>query len=257
MRNIPAIISKDVRSYFSSIIAYIVIAIFLIISGYFFFSLMSFFSIMSFQVTQQPYYQGALNLTEAILTPLLMNVSIVMLFMIPMITMRSFSEEKKSGTIELLFTYPLTDFEIVTGKFCAVLGVFFVMLMPLLLYPVLISVVGGTFEVTTYLAGLLGLVLMGMSFLSLGIFVSSLTENQIIAVAVSFGSLLLFWIIGWSSSFAPKSLTAVLTNISIIEHFKNFAQGLIDTQDIVFYVLFIMFFLFFTLRTLESRSWRG
>ena len=257
MRNIPAIIAKDVRSYFTSIIAYIVIAIFLIIAGYFFFSLISFFSIMSFQATQQPYYEGALNLTEAILTPLFMNISIIMLFMLPMMSMRSFSEEKKGGTIELLFTYPLTDFEIVIGKYCSVIFVFLVMMAPLLLYPILIRIVGGTLEIATYFVGLLGLVLMGMSFLSLGIFVSSLTENQIIAVTVSFGSLLIFWIIGWSSSFVPKFMASTLTNISIIEHFKNFAQGLIDTQDILFYILFIVFFIFFTLRILESRSWRG
>jgi len=257
MRNICAITMRDIRSYFSSVIAYIIIAMFLIISGYFFFSLTSFFSIMSFQVSQQPQYQSMLNLTEALLTPLFMNMCVVMLFMLPMLSMRSFSEEKKSGTIELLFTYPLTDFEIVVGKYCAVVVMFFIMMLPTMIYPVLLSIVGGVLEMQTFFAGLAGLILMGMSFLALGIFVSSITENQIIAVAVSFGSLLLFWIIGWSSSFVPKAFGAFLTNVSLIEHFKNFAQGLIDTQDILFYILFIVFFLFFTLRTLESRSWRG
>jgi len=252
-----AIFSKDFRSYFSSIIAYIIIAIFLVISGYFFFSLVGFFSLLSMQATQQPMYEGGLNLTETILTPLFMNVSVTMLFMIPILTMRSFAEEKKAGTTELLFTYPVSDAAVVAGKYCAVVGVFMVMLVPILLYPVLISIVGGQIEYVTFFVGILGLVLMGMSFISLGVFVSSLTENQIISVTVSFGMLLLFWIVGWSASFAPKGLAPYLTNISIIEHYKNFAQGLIDTQDILFYTLFIIFFLFFTLRVLESRNWRG
>ncbi|MBU1864349.1 MAG: ABC transporter permease [Candidatus Omnitrophica bacterium] len=257
MRSIIAICSKDVRSYFSSFVGYIIIAIFLVISGYFFFSLVSLFSLMSFQAMQQQQFQGNLNLTEIICTPLLMNICVIMLFMIPMLTMRSFAEEKKGGTTELLFTYPISDFAIVMGKYCAVLTVFAIMMSPLLLYPVLIKVIGGAIVFKTYLTGLFGIMLMGMSFLALGIFVSSLTENQIIAVTTSFGALLLFWIIGWSSDFAPKGLSAYLTEISIIEHFKNFAQGLIDTQDILFYGLFITFFLFFTLRVIESRNWRG
>jgi len=257
MKNIIAIFSKDIRSYFSSLIAYIVIAFFLMLCGYFFFNAISLFSMFCMQVAKSQSYQGNLNLTELVLPQLFGTIAIVMLFMIPILTMRSFSEEKKSGTVELLFTYPIKDFEILVGKYLAVTTVFIIMLLPLLLYPVLIKTVGGVVEVKTYLAGLIGLFFMGMSFISLGIFVSALTENQIIAVTVSFGMLLFFWIIGWVSNFVPHSFGVFIMNMSIIEHFKNFAQGLIDTQDILFYGLFIFFFLYTTLRILESRNWRG
>jgi len=257
MRNIAAIFWKDTKLYFSSFIAYCVIAIFLIIAGFFFSSLMNVFSMISMQVTQQGYYEGPLNLTEMITPALFMNICIVMLFILPIMTMRSFAEEKKEGTIELLFTYPISDFEIVMGKFCALAFVFLVMLTPLFLYPVLIRVVGGIYVFKTFVAGMIGLVLLGLSFISIGLFISALTRNQIVAVAITFGTLLLFWIIGWVTSFVSPDLAAFLNAISLLEHFGNFAQGLIDSQDVLFYLLFIFYFLFFTLRVVESRNWRG
>lgn len=257
MRNVFIIGMKDFKSYFSSFIAYAVIATFLTLCGFFFFSMISSFGMLSMQVAQQQYYEGPLNLTEMITTPLFMNMCIIMLFMLPMITMRSFAEEKKLGTIEILYTYPVSDFDIVMGKYVGVIGLFAVMVAPTALYPLLVTTVGGTLEMATYYTGMLGLVFVGLSFLALGLFISSLTENQIIAVAVSFGLLLVFWMIGWVASVVPKEIGEYLKEISIIEHFRNFALGVIDTKDIVFYVLFIFFFLFFTQRSIEARNWRG
>lgn len=257
MRNIAAIFSKDIKLYFSSFIAYCLIAIFLVISGFFFSSLINVFGMLSVQVVEQAYYDGPLNLTEMITPALFMNICIVMLFMLPILTMRSFAEEKKEGTIELLFTYPISDFQIVAGKFLALLAIFAVMLLPLLVYPLLISLVGGVLVLKTYLVGMAGLFLLGAAFISIGLFISSLTKNQIVAVSITFGALLFFWIIGWAASFVSKDLAAFIHAISLLEHFGNFAQGLIDTQDILFFVLFIFYFLFFTLRVVESRNWRG
>jgi ABC-2 type transport system permease protein len=257
MRNIFAVFSKDLKLYFTSFIAYCVIGIFLVITGFFFSSLINVFGVLSLQVIEQGQYQGPLNLTEMITPALFMNVCIVMLFMLPILTMRSFSEEKKEGTIELLFTYPISDFQIVAGKFLSLLAVYIVMLLPLLVYPVLISLVGGVLVFKTYMAGMLGLVLLGAAFISIGLFISSLTKNQIVAVSITFGALLFFWIIGWSASFVSAELAAFINAISLLEHFGNFAQGLIDTQDVLFYILFIFYFLFFTLRVVESRNWRG
>jgi ABC-2 type transport system permease protein len=257
MRNIAAIFHKDLKHYFSSFIAYAAIAIFLVICGFFFSSLINYFGMVSMQITQQDYYDGPLNLTESITPPLFMNICVIMLFMLPILTMRSFAEEKKDGTIELLYTYPITDFEIVIGKFLALVAVFCAIIVPLFVYPLLIRFVGGEYEIRVFLLGMSGLVLLGMSFLSLGLFVSSLTKSQIISVSVTFGALLLFWIIGWSSAFVSKDLGMFLNELSLVKHYSNFAQGLIDTQDIIFYILFIFFFLFFTLRVLESRNWKG
>ena len=257
MNNILSLIKKDLRLYFSSFIAYVLIAVFLVMSGYFFSSMVNFFSLMSVQVTQQPMYEGGLNLTEMIVAPLFLNISMVMVFMLPIMTMRSFSEEKKEGTIELLYTYPISDLEIVMAKFFSVCIVFMIMLLPVAGYPFLIKLVGGVIELSTYYVALLGLFFMGISFITLGVFVSSLTKNQVVAVSVSFASLLGFFMLGWSRNFVSPNLAEFLKNISIIEHFRNFAQGLIDTQDILFYVLFSFFFIFFTLRVVESRNWRG
>ena len=257
MRNIMAVCLKDLKSYFSSFVAYALISVFLVITGFFFFNMTNYFAAVSLQVAQQPAFQGHLNLTEAIMTPLMMNICVVMLFMLPMLTMRSFAEEKKNGTTELLFTYPITDFQIVIGKFTAVAVFFLAMLLPTFLYPFMLKLVGGVVELKMFFSGILGIVLLGTSFLALGMFISSTTENQIVAVSVSFGALLLFWTIGWIGDFVPASGKIFIENISIIGHFQNCAQGLIDTQDILFYALFIFFFLYFTLRILESRNWRG
>lgn len=257
MKNMYALCIRDVRSYFSSVIAYAVLAVFLVLVGIFFFNFVSYFSMMSIQLAQQQDSEMVLNLTEAMITPFLMNVSIIMLFMLPMLTMRSFAEEKKTGTIELLFTYPLTDRDIVLGKFFAVVSMFLTMLLPLLSYPFLLKLVGGDLSLPTYFTGMFGLLLMGMSFIALGVFVSALTENQVVAVVVTFGFLLFCWVIGWVSSFVSVQMGGFLTELSIMEHFKSFALGMIDTQDVLFYVLFIAFFLFWTLRVLESRNWRG
>ncbi len=257
MGNIVAIAKKDLRLYFSSLIAYIVIAVFLLISGYFFASMVNYFALLSMQATNMPMYDGNLNLTEIVIPPLLMNISTVMIFMLPIISMRSFSEEKRDGTLELIFTYPLTDFQIVIGKFLALSVLFMAMLLPVSFYPFIIKLVGGVIEFKTYYVGMLGLVLMGISFLSLGILVSSLTKNQIVAVSVSFSSLLLFFMVGWTSDMVSEKTARFFREISIIDHFGNFARGLIDTQDILFYLLFTFYFLFFTLRVVESRNWRG
>jgi len=257
IRNIGAIFKKDIKLYFSSFVAYCIIAIFLVLTGYFFSSLINAFVMISLQVAQQQAYQGPLNLTESITPSLFMNVCIVMLFMLPMLTMRSFSEEKKEGTIELLYTYPISDFEIVIGKYCAVSFVFLIMLAPLFIYPVLIRLVGGVYMMQPFYVGMFGLVLLGLAFLAVGLFISSMTKNQIVSVSITFGTLLMFWVMGWSSTFVSKELGSFLEELSMLQHFSNFAQGLIDTQDILFYCLVIFFFIFFTLRILESRSWKG
>jgi len=148
------------------------------------------------------------------------------------------------------------DLAAVLAKFAASLGVYTLMLALTALYPVLLGVFG-TPEVGTILAGYLGLFLLGAAFIALGALASSLTENQIVAAAISFGALLLFWVIGWSSQFAGGQGGRLLSHLSLLDHFDGFPKGIIDTKDVIFYLYFIVFFLFLTLRSLESQRWRG
>lgn len=257
MNRVAALLKRDVASFFSSMIAYVVIMIFLAIAGYFFFSFTFIYANMSLQMGSEPSLQQGLNPMDVIVRPLFMNLSIVILLVVPILSMRSFSEEKKQGTVELLFTYPIRNSEIVLGKFGALLSVFVIMVAPIILYLLVLLLCGAKLACVPILVAGGGLMLVGASFLSLGLFASSLTENQTIAAVLSFGMLLLFWVIGWASEFARIPwLVKFFSEISMITHFRNFVFGLIDTNDIVYYVLFIGFFLYCTFRVIEKRSWR-
>jgi len=211
---------------------------------------------MSVQSMNNPNMQSALNITEEVVGPAFSTMSILVLFMTPFLTMRLFSEEKKSGTIELLMTFPIKDIEIIMGKFGACFLTFLVMLVPTLFYQVILFILGKP-ELGPVISGYIGIILLGASFISLGILISTMTENQIIAAVVTFGALLLFWIIQWGASFAGPVFAKVLIQLSIIEHYQEFARGVIDTNDVIFYGLFAFFFLFLTMRSLESKKWRG
>lgn len=256
MRNAYPVCKRELKNYFNSPIAYTVLFVFLIASGYTFYNIFLSYTTASFRSLQSPELAEQLNLTEWVVRPLFGNMSVFMLLIMPLLTMRLFSEEKKAGTIELLLTYPIRDSEAVLGKFAACLGVFALMLILTLPYPVILLILGQP-ELGPLLTGYLGLLLLGTAFISLGILISSLTENQIVAAILTFGVLLLFWMVDWSSSTASASIGAVLTHLSIIGHFDNFAKGVIDTSDVIYYLNFILFCLFLNLRALESKKWRG
>lgn len=257
MKNFIPVFKKEFKSYFSSPIAYVVIAMFLLISGYFFYNIYSFFSYVVFSMSmQRSTMMGQLNLTEMVCRPLYSNIVVVILLMVPLLTMRLMAEEKKLGTIELLLTYPVRDVEVVFGKFAACLAVYCVMLGGTFLYPLMLSV-DGNVEWGPVLSCYLGLFLIGGAFISVGLLISSLTENQIIAGACTFGLLLLFWLLGASERLVSPGLGSVLKHLSLLEHFEQFAKGVIDTKDIIFFLNVTFFSLFLTLRSLDSNKWRG
>lgn len=256
MKGLYAIFRKETANFFVSPIAYAVIASFLLISGFFFWANVSFMSLVSLQAANNPMIAERINLTDVVIRPLVQNMSIVLLFVMPLLTMRLFSEEKKSGTIELLLTYPVTDLAVLFGKFLASALLLLIMLAGT--FPFLALLFGlGNPDPGTLLSGYLGLLLMGAAFMAMGIFISSLTENQIVAAAVSFGSALLFWILSWSSTLSGETVGAVLRQLSILEHLESFNKGILALSDLSFFVLFIAFFLFLTLRSLETNRWRG
>jgi ABC-2 type transport system permease protein len=255
MRWLP-VFKKEMWLYGGSPAAYIVFTFFLLISGWFFSQIFLFYSDASMRSFMQPQLGQNLNITENVMRPLFSNMSVVLLFFIPMLTMRLFAEEKKSGTMELLLTYPVRDGEILAGKFLAATGLYVVLLALTLVYPGLVAYFTHV-EWGPILTGYLGLLLTGATFLAIGLLISSLTENQIVAGFGTFGVLLLFWVIGWGSDFAGGKMRTVLQYLSITEHMDTFSRGLIDTKDLVYYGSAIVLALFLTVRSLESKRWRG
>jgi ABC-2 type transport system permease protein len=251
------IYKKELRSYFSSPIAYVLFFFFAAINGaWWFFWDFQRYLILSIQATQNPYYAEALNVNEMVIRNLFGNIALVLLFCLPLLTMRLFAEEKKNGTYELLFTLPIRDGETLMGKFLAVWTVLALMLALSAIYPGVMALLTNP-EPWPILTGYLGMLLLGGAFIALGIFVSSLTENQIIAAFATYGLLLVLLSLGWTSGWVGITAAAVLKDLNIFLHLQEFLKGVLDTKDVVFYLLFTLFFLFLTLRSLESKRWRG
>jgi ABC-2 type transport system permease protein len=256
MSNILAIAHKELKAYFASPIAYIVIGFSAILFGWFFVNLLYYFDRMSLQAGLGAGGPDSVNVNEMLIGPLFMNVSVILLFTLPLITMRIYSEEKRSGTIELLLTAPLTDFQIVMGKFIGALVLYIAMLAITAVHLAFLFAFGNP-EWRPVLAGYLGVLLMGGCFLSLGLFVSSLTKNQIVAGFITFAVFLMFWVINWIASFTGPTMQGVLNYLSITEHLNDFTRGVIDTKHLIYYVSFIAFSLFLTVRSVDSERWRG
>lgn len=258
MSNLLVLMKRELRAYFYSPIAYVVIVIFMVISGFFFYSGMALYGIVSFEMsrTAQTIGPQELALADFVLRPLFGNLSIVMLMMMPLLTMRLFSEEMMTGSIELLYTWPIKDSEILLGKYLAAILMFISMMAPTLSFTGIIWFYSDP-PWLTIACGYLGLFLLGAAFLSLGLFVSTLTRNQIVSSAITFGALLVFWIISWAAGDKSGVLPDVLNYLSILKHYDQFSKGVIDTRDVVYYLSFIFVFLFLAFRSLESRSFRG
>ena len=254
-----AVVRKELTIYFGTSIFYITGFFFLLLAGYFFYTNVIYYSIISFQAAQQasnPQIAAQLNPQQRVFQPLFSVLAIILLFLVPFITMRLMAEEKRSGTAELLFTYPLTDWAVIAGKFGAALFIYLILLAFTASYPLAFALVI-QLDWGVLGTGYLGLVLLGAACLSLGLFASSLTENQIVAGVVAFALLLIFWIIGWVQELGAGNLGKIFQYLSLLDHYENFTKGVIDTRDLVYCLSFIYFFLFLTKRQLESRRWRA
>ena len=250
------IFKKELRLYFTSPVAWVVLTIFLLIGGYFFYSIFAFFTLASMQSAMNPAMGRDLNVTDSVMRPLFSNISVILLLLMPLVTMRLFAEERRSGTIELLLTYPVRDGAVLAGKYLAALALYAIMIGLTAVYPGIVMYFA-RLEWGPVLTGYLGLLLMGAAFIAVGIFASSLTENQIVAAIITFGVLLIFWILGWSADYAGGTTGRVLQFLSILEHNESFSRGVLDTKDVLYYVNFIALGLFLTLRSLEARRWKG
>ena len=253
--NTFTIARKEIQSYFRSPIAYGVMAFFALIAGYFFYASVMFFVRRGMEMAMMGQSQP-MDLNEYIVRPLLSNISVIALFLIPMITMRLFAEEKRSGTIELLLTSPLRDWEILLGKFLgaltlytAMLGISFLSMLILFAY--------GKPDWRPLLVGYLGLLLQGAALLAIGTFISNCTKNQIVAGVAGFAVCLMLWILNWVSEFGTTIPERVLSYIAVTSHFESFAKGVLDLKDIVYYLSVIFVGLFLTARSMEALRWRA
>jgi ABC-2 type transport system permease protein len=256
MTNIWTIAKRELNAYFASPIAYIVLAMFALIFGFFFYASTAAFMNMALKAAASRGQAPPVNLNDYIVRPLLGNASVIILFLMPMITMRLFAEEKRSGTIELLLTSPLTDLEIIVGKWLATLMLYAgLLLISALNIGVLFAY--GKPDWQALLVGYLGLILMGASFLSIGAFLSSTTKNQIVAATLTFGVFLMLWVVEWVSFFSFGPVATALSYLSITSHFESFSKGVLELKDVVYYLSMIFLGLFLTSRSMESLRWRS
>ncbi len=254
MRNIWTIARRDFRAYFTSPIAYIIIAGFMGIMGWMFFWNLSQFNLQNLQHNQ--FNAGKMmSITDGIIRPVYGNMNVIFLFLVPFITMRLFAEERKQSTLQLLMTAPITLTEIIFGKFLSSFALVGVMLALTLIYPIVLFSAGNP-DIGPIVGSYLGTLLLSSCYLSLGILFSSATENQIVAGALTFASGLFFWLINWASQAAGPVWSEVFNYLSLINHYNNFSQGLINSADVLFYLSFIGIGLFLTHRVLDSFRWR-
>lgn len=255
MGNILTLAQKELRAYFVSPIAYVLLVFFALLFGYFYASSINFMV----QLSMGQFGMGGpqiININEFMIRPLFGNTAVILLFMLPMLTMRSFAEEKRSGTIELLLTSPLTDFQIIMGKFLGAMALYTLMLSLTLVHIGVLFWYGEP-EWAPVLSGYLGLLLMGGSFISIGLAISSMTKNQIVAGVSTFAVLLLFWIINWMGDASGTMTQSVLAYLSILEHLDDFSKGVIDTTHVTYYVSFITLGLFLTAKSMDMARWNG
>lgn len=251
MRNIVTIAAKEVRSYFVSPVAYVVMAIFSVVSGFFTFTAVSYFLSASIQAGDRP-----MDVTEWVVRPVLMNVGVLSLFLIPMITMRLFAEEKRTGTIELLITSPLRDVEIAVGKWLGAM-VMYGCILAVSVVNLSVLFYFGSPDWRPMVTGYLGLLMQGGALLALGGFLSNTTKNQIVAGAMTFGLALLLWVLDWVSGLRTDAAAKVMAYISLTPHMSSFAKGVLDSRDVVYFLSVIVLGLFLTVRSLESLRWRA
>ena len=255
MKNIWIICRKELKSYFASPIAYLLMTIFAVIFGFFFYSATAIFVVRGME-SQMMGRSMPMDVNEWVIRPLLMNASVVGLFLIPMISMRLYAEEKRSGTIELLMTSPVRDLEVIVGKWLAAL-ILYACILSISAINIAVLFAYGKPDWKPILVGYLGLLLQGGCLLAIGAFISTMTRNQIIAGGATFAVSLLLWVLDWVSAYEQAAWAKVISYLSVVTHFEPFAKGVIDTKDVVFYVSMIFFGLFLTARSLESLRWRA
>ena len=256
MHRLLAVFKRELKAYFTQPIAYVMMGSVLGIVGLLYYLSFRWFLGASFEAMRNPRFARQLDLGAMVVGSTIGTIGVISVLTLPLLTMRLWAEEKRSGTAELLLTWPLRDIDIVLGKFLASLVVYGVLLVLTLLYPLIAALVGSV-DPGPVVSGYVGTLLLGAALLSLGFLCSTWTENQIVACTCAWAGFLFFWLIGHAADFAGGTLATVLRHASFANHHDNFVKGVIETQDIAFFVFFSLFCLFLTLRSIASLRWRG
>jgi ABC-2 type transport system permease protein len=254
MRSVLAVARRELYAYFSSPLAYVIITVFLLLCGFYFYNVVSWFALQSMQFYQYPELLAEMTMTEMVWRPLLDFMAVVFLFVVPFLTMRLIAAERRSGTLELVLTSPLWNYQIVLGKFLASLALLGGLVAPTILYVLVLSQHGDP-DPAPIACGYLGLILVGSSLLALGLFISSVAKTQSVAAIGGLGMALMFWLVGWSSDYASPTVAAVLKYLSLSDHLDDFAKGVLDTSHLLYYGSLVFLGLFLASRTLEAKRW--
>ncbi|HXT86767.1 MAG TPA: ABC transporter permease subunit [Verrucomicrobiae bacterium] len=261
MRGLYAVYRKEMIHYFVSPVAYVVVCIFLVLSGVFFNSILSDVIRYSYEAGMQSMQMGGgafnVDVPSMVLRGFLGLLGTIILFLTPMLTMGVYSEERKRGTMELLMTSPITDAQIVIGKFLASFTLLVIMLIPTVFYVIFMFGHADPAPPWRMIAGgYLGVLLLGAMLLALGSFLSSLTENQIISAVLIFGISLLLWLLDIFSQNGSDKFAQTLHYAAVLQHYDPFVRGVVDTTGLVFFGTWIFFGIFLTMRSIESMRWR-
>lgn len=264
MRPLMGIFRKELKVYFTTPVAYVVFALFALVASFFFWSFVQRFQmeVMQYQQYQRPDMLDRLNLNDRVLTPLYVGyVQIIFLFMLPLLTMRLIAEEKRSKTMELLLSAPIRSWQVVIAKYLAAVVMVLCLAAICFVYAVLLEMFGegagdhGPLDWNTTWMGLLGLTLVGATCCAVGLFTSSITDNQIVAAVIGMMTLLFFWVLRGVGSSVEGPLGEILTYMSILSHIESFARGIFSVQDLVYFLSFIFLALFLSNRMVESQRW--
>lgn len=256
MPPVHAIIRKELRSYFVSPIVYVVGGVFLLTFGFLAYLYIVFTGAQAIQLTQMQGGPAQINLNDLVFRNLFASMRFVLLLILPILTMRLLAEERKLRTFEFLMTAPIRVSEIIVGKFISVYLIFVGMLLLTTLVPLTLALFSD-FDWYPVFTGYLGLMLLGGFFLAVGLFASSITENQIVAAFTSFGLLLISWLLaGLGSLLGDTSAGQVISYLSFMEHYDHLVRGLVDTKDLVYYVSGTVLMLFLAHRIVDSSRWK-
>jgi len=257
MTGVWTVTKKELKSFLYSPIAYILTAFFLLVCGFFFYNILVWVNQQAMRLMQSQYamqYMDRLNINRMLYEPFFNNMTIILMFLLPLLTMKLFADEKKMRTEELLLTSPIKVWPLILGKYLAALIIYFFILLLTATFSIFVFAYGNPYP-APLLTAYLGLFLLGAVFIAIGIFASSLTENQVIAAVISFSAILLIWVISWVGEGA-SGWAGIFSYLSFFTHFQNMARGIIDSQDIIYYLSFIFIGLYLTYTVFEFRKWR-
>ena len=258
MKNALVLAKKDALSYFRSWLGVLFFIFFYLIAGIFFSLLILSYAKISFEVAKDATHTlRGVGLVPFVLSSFFLNQGVVLMFLVPLLSMRAVAEEHRQETLELLFTYPFSDFEIVLGKFLGMVGFFVALTLPLAGYLFFLAWFGGGLDWGSVFLGFLGFWLLGSAYLSLGLFISAISENQIACAIATFAVLILFWVLDWVASLASGGWGHFFGSLSPLSHYREFPLGILDLSHVVYFLFFQLYFLFLSLRAIEVRNWKG